>query len=49
MRTKVRTQESLARSRCSQMVKNKPLSINIHLSEMLPRIFTVWRVGSLIS
>jgi len=49
LRTKVRTQESLARSRCSQMVKNKPLSINIDLAGMLPRICTVWRVGSLIS
>ena len=33
--------ESLARSRCSQMVKNKPLSIKIGLSGMLANIYTV--------
>ena len=49
MRTKVRMRESLARSRCSQMVKNKPLSIKIALSGMLANIYTVCRVGSLIS
>ena len=49
VRTKVRMRESLARSRCSQMVKNKPFSIKIALSGMLANIYTVCRVGSLIS
>ena len=49
MRTMVRIRESLARSRCSQVVKKKPLPINHDFYEMLTRIFTVCRVGSLIS
>ena len=49
VRTKVRMRESLARSRCSHMVKNKPLSIEIDLSGMLANIHTVCRVSSLIS
>ena len=49
MRTKVRMRESLARSRCSQVVKKKPFPINIDFSEMLASIHTVCRVRSWIS
>ena len=49
VRTKVRMRESLARSRCSQVVKKKPLPINHDFYEMLTRIFTVCRVRSWIS
>ena len=45
MRTMVRIIESLARSRCSQVVKTKPLPINHDFYEMLPRIVTVCRVS----
>ena len=38
MRTMVRITESLARSRCSQVVKKKPLPINHDFYEMLPSI-----------
>ena len=43
MRTMVRIIESLARSRCSQVVKKKPLPINHDFYEMLTRIF-IYRV-----
>ena len=49
MRTMVRIRESLARSRCSQVVKKKPLPINHDFYEMLPSIHTVCRVRSWIS
>ena len=49
VRTKMRMRESLARSRCSQMVKKKPFSIKIDLAGMLANIYTVCCVGSLIS
>ena len=44
MRTMVRIRESLARSRCSQVVKKKPLPINHDFYEMLPSIHTVCRL-----
>ena len=49
MRTMVRIIESLARSRCSQVVKKKPLPINHDFNEMLPSIHSVCRVRSWIS
>ena len=49
VRTKLRIRESLARSRCSQIVKNKPLSIKIALAGMLANIYTVCRFDCLIS
>ena len=47
VREKVRIRQSLARSPCSQTVKNSPLSIKITLAEMLANIYTARRVGDL--
>ena len=43
MREKVRIRQSLARSPCSQTVKNSPLSIKITLAGMLANIYTARR------